>query len=325
MKVGLDATPLTVATGGIRRYTEELHRALAAAFPQDEFALLGQRGWSRWWSIGLPWTLTHEKFDLFHGTDFAVPYLPVRPTVMTLHDLSPWRGYPASERVRRRTPWLLRMRLATMIITPTEAVRQEAIDMFRLSRAIVVTVPEAAGAEFRPAEIRTGEPCYFLMVGTAGPRKNIGVVLEAFRELRRENQEVELWIAGRGEHYPAEQGVRLLGAVPDEELPGLYQQAQSLLFPSLYEGFGLPLLEAMQCGTPVIASKDPALMEVSGGAALHADAQNGRAWLAAMREVIGSGRAGQREGGLRRAAEFSWQRAARMTHDVYLEACARHG
>ncbi|MCC6586165.1 MAG: glycosyltransferase family 4 protein [Bryobacterales bacterium] len=337
MKAALDRTPLTVATGGIRRYTEELHRALMAAFPEDEFALLGQRGcsrwrsrwwsrwWSPWWSMGLPWTLVRERFDLFHGTDFAVPYLPVRPAVMTLHDLSPWRGFPASDRVRRRTPWLLRMRLATMIITPTEAVRREAIEMFRLPGSIVVTVPEAAGAEFHPVEQRTSGPGYFLMVGTAGPRKNMHVVLEAFRELRRENQKVELWIAGRGEHGPPEPGVRVLGMVRDEELPGLYQQARALLFPSLYEGFGLPLLEAMQCGTPVVASQDPALVEVSGGAALHADARDTRAWLEAMRELLASGGVRQREAGLRRASGLSWQRTARMTRDVYLEACARYG
>lgn len=325
MKVGLDATPLSVATGGIRRYTEELHRALAETFPEDEFALLRQRGWSRWWSLGLPWTLVNEKFDIFHGTDFAVPYLPVRPAVMTLHDLSPWRGFPTSERVKRRTPWLLRMRLAAMIITPTETVRQEAIEMFQLPRSIVVAVPEAAGPEFRPVELQPGIPCYFLTVGTAGPRKNMGVLLDAFREFRHEAPTVELWIAGRGEYGSLQPGVRFLGAVPDQDLPRLYGQAQALLFPSFYEGFGLPLLEAMQCGTPVIASNDRALVEVSGGAALHADAQDGQAWLGAMRAVLRSGGLEQREAGLRRAAQFSWQRTARMTRDVYVEACARHG
>lgn len=325
MKAALDATPLAVAAGGIGRYTRELRRALAATYPDDEFALLKQRGWSRWWSAGLPWTLARRGFDVFHGTDFAVPYLPVCASVMTLHDLSPWKGYPATDRVRRRTPWLIRLRLATMIITPTEAVRREAIEMFRLPPAIVATVPEAAGAEFRPpAETGRTAP-YFLMVGAAGPRKNAEVALAAFRQLRQESDSVELWLAGHTDAGAAEPGVRPLGAVADEELPALYGNAAAVLVPSRYEGFGLPLVEAMRCGAPVIASDDLALVEVGGGAALHAGVDDGHAWLAAMRTVLSPHSAELREAGLRRAADFSWERTARLTYDVYREALARHG
>src|SRR5687768_18045347 len=113
MKIALDATPLTVSTGGIRRYTEVLAEALHATFPGDECCLLSpSTSWcdQRWWSCGLPLRLVRENFDVFHGTDFAVPYLPVCARVMTLHDLSPWKAAPwqnASDRVRRRTPLLL--------------------------------------------------------------------------------------------------------------------------------------------------------------------------------------------------------------------------
>lgn len=322
MKTALDATPLTVATGGIRRYTEELHRALSAAFPDDEFNLLRQPAHlRRWWSAGLPLELVRGRYDVFHGTDFAVPYLPVRPSVMTLHDLSPWRGFPASERVRQRTPWLLKLRLATMVITPTEAVRREAMEYFGLPAGRVVAIPEAPFLPGHPG--RTGDgPPYLLFAGTVGPRKNLEVAVEAWREVRR-TEPVDLVIAGRGEVAP-EPGLRCVGAVPDEELAELYANAAAFVFPSFYEGFGLPVLEAMSCGTPVITSRDPALVEVSGGAALHADARDVREWVTAIRTVL-SAEEPWRAAGLARAAEFSWERTARLTYDVYQEAVARFG
>lgn len=326
MKVALDATPLTIATGGIRRYTEELHRALHAAFPNDRFDLLGQPAHvKRWWSAGLPLELVRRGYDVFHGTDFAVPYLPVRPSVMTLHDLSPWKGFPASDRVRQRTPWLLKLRLATMIITPTEAVRREAITYFGLPPGRVAAVPEAPLS--LKADVKTGvktgdSPYYLLFVGTVGPRKNLEIVLEAWREVRQSHP-VELVIVGRGE-VQAEPGLRHLGPVPDSELPTLYSNAAALVFPSLYEGFGLPVLEAMRFGVPVIASRDAALVEVSGGAALHADALNAREWIAAIRAVLDDPQP-WRTASLARAAHFSWERTARLTYDVYQEAIARFG
>lgn len=322
MKAALDATPLTVTTGGIRRYTEELHRALGAAFPGDEFRLLQQPGHvRRWWSTGLPLELVRGRYDVFHGTDFAVPYLPVRPSVMTLHDLSPWRGFPASERVRQRTPWLLKLRLATMVITPTEAVRREACEYFGLPAGRVVAVPEASRAWEHQARIGGG-PQYLLFAGTVGPRKNLDTVVEAWREVRR-TEPVDLVIAGRGEIAP-EPGLRCVGAVPDEDLAELYANAAAFVFPSFYEGFGLPVLEAMSCGTPVITSRDAALVEVSGGAALHADARAVREWVTAIRTVLAAPEP-WRAAGLARATQFSWERTARLTYDVYQEAVARFG
>ncbi len=322
MKVALDATPLTVATGGIRRYTEELQRALTTAFPGDEFHLAGQPAHvKRWWSAGLPLELIRRGYHVFHGTDFAVPYLPVRPAVMTLHDLSPWRGFPASGRVRRRTPWLLKLRLATMVITPTQAVRREAIAYFGIPPGRVVAVPEAPMMFEAKADIGD-RPRFLLFAGTVGPRKNLEIVLQAWREVRRTHL-LELVIAGRGDVTP-EPGLRHLGPVPDHELAALYANAAAFVFPSLYEGFGLPVLEAMSLGAPVIASRDPALLEVAGGAALHADARDVREWIAAIHTVLSTPEP-WREAGLAQAALFSWERTARLTYDVYQEAVTRFG
>ena len=261
--------------------------------------------------------------ELFHGTDYSVPYVPLRPSVMTLHDLSPWLDpawQPDASRVRRRTPRLLRMGLATMVITPTETVRRAAIERFKLSPDRVVAVPLAAGDLFKPPLVAAkprGTP-YFLFVGTREPRKNVARLIDAWREVRK-TAAVDLVLVGRN-HAPAEEhGLRVLGEVPDSDLPGLYSGALACVYPSLYEGFGLPVLEAMQCGALVITSRDPAIVEVSGDAALHVDAEDTAALAEAMRAVAANPDdfAEVRQRALARAAQFSWQKTARLTREVY--------
>lgn len=333
MRVALDATPLIVPTGGIRRYVEELARALNEQFPNDNFDLISDQPnppeglERRWWLWGVQREMDRRGTDLFHGTDFAVPYLPLRPSVMTLHDLSPWR-FDASQRVRTRTPLLLGFGLATMIITPSEAIRREAIQEFRLAPARVVAVPEAAPAWMTPVEVAPVETPYFLYVGTIEPRKNVSAILTAWRALRRERQ-VDLVLAGRlapKQVPPAvESGLRLLGPVADRELPRLYSGATAVLYPSHYEGFGLPVLEAMQCGAIVITSRDPALLETGGDAAIALDAADTRAWVDAMRAALTNKTmvATRREASFRQAARFSWTRTAKETYEVYLAAQRR--
>jgi glycosyltransferase involved in cell wall biosynthesis len=262
--------------------------------------------------------------ELFHGTDYSVPYVPLRPSVMTLHDLSPWLDpawQPTAGRVRRRTPRLLKMGLATMVITPTEAVRRAAIDRFQLAPDRVIAVPLAAGEIFKPAPpVSFGAP-YFLFVGTREPRKNVVRLIDAWREVRK-TITVDLILAGRNHAHADEPGLRVLGEVPDAELPGLYSGALACLYPSLYEGFGLPVLEAMQCGALVITSRDLAILEVSGDAAVHVDAEDTAALAEAMRAVAtnSDGFDDLRQKALARAAQFSWQKTARLTRDVYDDA-----
>jgi glycosyltransferase involved in cell wall biosynthesis len=330
----LDATPLTVPTGGVTRYTWELARALAAQNAKDQYWLLSDQVFAmppaaaanlhqgdgprtpaerRWWLWGLEREMMRRGVEVFHGTDFSVPYFARRPSVMTVHDVSPWLFKDASARVRRRVPLLLRGKIPTMIITPSEAVRRDAMARFRLDPERIVAIPLAASTAFRPVET-SGQP-YFLFVGTLEPRKNIGRLIEAWRELRK-SEEIDLVLAGRvrdGFAAPAEEsGLRILGAVREEELPALYSGAAAFVYPSLYEGFGLPVLEAMQCGATVITSRDPAIMEVSGGAAIHVDATDVRALTEAMRA-----RPMRREESLKRAAQFTWAKTARATREVY--------
>lgn len=328
MHIALDGTPLSVSSGGLRRYTEELTAALRHAFPEDRCDIITGTGRRLWWSAGLPWSLATRRVDVFHGTNFEVPYIPVCASVLTLHDLSPWlkpEWHCAADRVRRRVPVLIGLGLPTLILTPTEAVRSQVMERFGVSRDRVMVVPEGPKAfDVPPASMPSHEP-YFLFVGTVEPRKNVPTLIRAWRPLHR-RYGVRLVIAGRNRadapSLPPEPGLLLLGEVTDAHLAELYTGALATVYPSLYEGFGLPVLEAMACGTPVITSRDPALVEVSGGAAIHAGDEE---LTAAMEQLLNdpAERLRRKEMGLRRAAGFSWARTARLTREVYAEAIRR--
>lgn len=352
MRLALDATPLTVKTGGVTRYTAELARALGEEFPADEVWLLSDQEFvnpaaevpnvrcgpgprnvleRRWWLWGLPRELARLEVEVFHGTDFAVPYRQVRPGVMTVHDLSPWLDpgwHRAAGRIRKRTPVLLRRGLATMVITPSEAVRREVVDRFGLEPDVVVAIPLAARGLFHPTATIGGGPRYFLYVGTLEPRKNLQMLVESWREVRKSHG-VDLKLVGRRrEDFPElqpEAGLEILGDVRDEELPALYSGAIACVYPSFYEGFGLPVLEAMQCGAAVITSRDAAITETAGGAALQLDAGDERGWVEALSAAAGEPEwlLELRRKGLRRAGEFTWRRTAVLTHEVYVEAVRR--
>jgi alpha-1,3-rhamnosyl/mannosyltransferase len=349
MRVAIDATPLTLSSGGLQRYTQELSVALAENFPQDEFYLVSDQRFGmphtaplnlrrgggprvpaerRWWLWGLNRELQRLEAGLFHGTDFAVPYLARRPSVLTLHDLSPWMDaawHPDADRVRQRTPLLIGLGFATMIVTPSEAVRKQAIERFRIHPDRIRAVPHAAAACFRPLPAPPGAP-YFLYAGTLEPRKNISGLVAAWREVRRLHL-VDLVLAGRRRpdfaQLSPEPGLQIIGEVSDERLAQLLAGTLAFVYPSFYEGFGLPVLEAMQCGACVIASRDPAITEVAAGAALGAGSHD--ELVRAMLDIAAHPERAEpwRERGLRRAAEFSWRRTAQLTHQVYEEALQR--
>lgn len=346
MIAALDATPLTLTSGGLARYVNELSLALARQFPDDTYALLSDQPFAlpegapanliagpragrreRWWLRGVRRAIAATGSQVFHGTNFEVPYLGRTPAILTIHDLSPWRNpawHAGAGRVRRRTPWLIRLHRARMILTVSEAVRREVVSYFGVAEDRVRAIPLAASDRFRPVAGQPGKP-YFVFVGTLEPRKNVTALVEAWRETRAETG-AGLLIAGRPRAdfvpIPPDEGITLRGEVPDNELPRLFSGAVALVYPTLYEGFGLPVLEAMQCGCPVITSRDPAVTEVSGGAAIHTGST--REIADAMRAVAASPelRRELRERGVARAAHFSWARTARETHDLYREILA---
>jgi glycosyltransferase involved in cell wall biosynthesis len=354
MIAALDATPLILTSGGLARYVAELARALARDYPDDTYVLLSDqkfalpddspanlvsvsghvenKGDKRWWLRGVRRAIAESGAQIFHGTNFEVPYIGSTPTILTIHDLSPWRDpawHTGADRVRMRTPWLIRLKRARMILTVSDAIRREIVSRFQVPADRVRAIPLAASENFRPVAVEgTGGRPYFLFVGTLEPRKNLPALVEAWRATRAETG-ADLLIAGRTRAdfvpiSPAE-GIQLLGEVSDGELPRLLSGALAFVYPTLYEGFGLPVLEAMQCGCPVITSCDPAVTETAAGAAIHADSI--REISAAMVALAGNPeqRREWREKGLARATRFSWSRTARATRDLYEELLAGAG
>jgi glycosyltransferase involved in cell wall biosynthesis len=299
--------------------------------------------WSLWHA---PRDLRRHPVDLFHGvTGFELPPRGPWALVTTVHDLIPLR-LPAVVPARHR--WAVRcllggaLRRADRVIAVSEVTRQEILARYRLPPERVVVVPEAAGPEFRPptaetlaaARARYGlERPYVLSVGLLEPKKNLVALLDAVARLRRAGEwgTAELLVVGargwgpdpaaRAHALGLADTVRFLGGVPDHDLPALYGGARAFAFPSLWEGFGLPVLEAMASGTPVVASDRGALPELTAGAALLVEPR-AEPLADALGRLLADGalRARLRAAGLARAAAFSWERTARETLQVYRAA-----
>lgn len=279
---------------------------------------------------------------LFHATEHLLLPLRGSPTVLTVHDLI-FRRLP--EHHKRLNRWYLNATLplycrrATHIIAVSEATRQDLIAAYAVPPEKITVILEAADPQFRPqpparvAAVRARYALperYLLFVSTIEPRKNLVRLLHAWEPLYRAGEAPPLVIVGkRGwladafyaalETSPAREGVIFTGYVADGDLPALYTAATVFVFPSLYEGFGLPPLEALACGAPVLCSATSSLPEVVGDAALMIDPTDVEAIREGLRHLLADGalRADLRERGLRRAAGFSWERAARETLALY--------
>lgn len=300
-----------------------------------------------WWSVGLPRHLGNTSFDLFHGTNYDVPLRRRCATVLTIHDLSQLlhpETHPKRSvaRARRRLP--LMARTADVIITPTENVRREVCEQLKANPAKVFAVPEAARSCFSPmsfAETQTGRRRlgvndeFLLTVGTLEPRKNLAVLVSAFEALMRERpgSKTQLVIAG-GQGWlsealftaikksPVRDRILLTDYLHDEDLRTLYSSCRAFIYPSVYEGFGLPPLEAMACGAPVIASRIPAIEETTAAAALLFNPQSQEELTKRLLELSTNDdlRSRLANAGQKRALEFSWEKTAQLTWNVYEEA-----
>jgi glycosyltransferase involved in cell wall biosynthesis len=303
----------------------------------------------RWWSIGLPLYLKRASLDLFHGTNYDLPLWKKCETVLTIHDLS-LLLHPETheEHLVRRARWRLptMARKATMIITPSESVRREVCEHLNIKPERIVAIPEAARRSFHQVplaetiEVRRRlkvEDEFILFVGTIEPRKNLLTLARAMDEILRATRlRPQLVIAGKegwltGELFSylksAQMGerVRFTGYVSDADLRALYSSCRVFVYPSVYEGFGLPPLEAMACGAPVITSRIPSIIETTGEAALLVSPTDYQELARSIIHLLTN--SGERErrssAGLRRATGFSWERTARATLNVYCEALKR--
>ncbi len=248
-----------------------------------------------------------------------------KPRVITLHDFQHHdlpELFSKSRRVFRRFAYDRAARRARAVIVPSEFVRERALERLGIDPARVHVIAHGVEHEaFRPS----GEAREHFLVYPARPwkHKNHARLLQAFVDLRREVPGLRLVLTGEGleELSPLPDGVDVLGSVSHEELASLYRRAACLVFPSLYEGFGLPLLEAMASGCPVAASNRSAIPEVCGDAAVLFDPEDVHAIVNGVREALA--RADElRERGLARAASFTWEECARRHDAVYLSVAS---
>ena len=290
--------------------------------------------------------LREVEADVVHFTNGMLPLMSPVPTVVTIHDMS-LRLYPRYHPLRRvilNRPLVdLAARRADMIITPSESAKRDIIRIYNMDPSRVRVVYEAAAPSFArvtdTAELERVRRRYnlgeriILYVGTIEPRKNLPTLIDAFAARRRagelRHQLVCVgpygWLSrGIDEQIVRSQvadAIRFTGYVPFEDLPALYSLAELFVYPSMYEGFGLPVVEAMACGVPVITGRTAALSEIGGGAIVEIDRIEPDALGRALVEVAGSRE--RREDlsgrGLARAEAFSWQRAARESLEIYRE------
>jgi alpha-1,3-rhamnosyl/mannosyltransferase len=367
MKIGIDGIPLAELKTGVGHYTFEIAREVARQSPSDSFEVLSHLPFSNlepapanlsfikhpvngvtkhWWTIGLPLYIKRARLDLFHGTNYDVPVWGGCPTVLTIHDLSQLL-FPATHearrvrRARRRLPVMSRR--ATIIITPTEAVKSEVCEHLHVPREKVVVVNEAPRRSFQPMPLDEASATvrrfglddeFILYVGTIEPRKNLITLVKAFEDvLRSTTLRPQLVIAGKkgwltDELFAyidsAKLGDRLCltGYLGDDELRALYSACRVMVYPALYEGAGLPTLEAMACGAPVITTNTPAIAEMVGDNARLFAVADARALAQHLVELLTTpaARESMSRAGINYAAQFTWERAAAETLQVYQKA-----
>jgi glycosyltransferase involved in cell wall biosynthesis len=356
LRIGIDATLVRPdRLSGVERYAISLIRGLVAAAPGElvlftrpdapealtsldveqrraplQSRVLVDQAW-------LPTAALLAKVDLLHTLAFPTPLLWRRRSVMTVHDATPWL-FPETTSVGMRCYYRplypQALRRAEVILTGSEAARDDLVRAAGVARERIRVTPYGVDGRFFEATRPEGPRApYLLAVGTLEPRKNLPVLIEAFRLLRGEGRDLQLVLVGRrgwSESLPLgnlEPHVRLTGAVPDAELPALYAGAACFVIPSLYEGFGLPLAEAMAAGIPAVASDIGALREVGGATVRYADASSAESFAAQLRAALDDR---ERSQGMAvaaqdRARRFTWEACAAATLAVYRELAVGAG
>jgi len=354
--VAFDGHSLGSPAGGVRRYASELFAALSrrddvaviavgasphAALPTG--VLLAPAGptvpTNLGWSVtGLPLTARNVRADVFHAPAYTAPLWGCRPLVVSIHDVSYARRpewYPNRLDPMRLAFYARSARRADRVVACSTFSRDEIVAAYQLDPERIDVVPLAVGSAFSPVPERRRE-LFVLHVGDLHLRRNLRMLLQAIVELRRSESSlasIRLVLAGadRGELAPLRDLARRLNAVDaleyagvpgDDDLAELYRTASLFAYPSRYEGFGLPVLEAMSSGCPVVSSDAGSLPEVAGSSAILIPPEDAGAWRDAIRHVLlDPGRASElAQAGLRRAMTFTWDRTAEATLASYRRA-----
>lgn len=311
MRVGVDISPLVQTRAGTARHVRGLVGALRDP-PGIELELLSFGGAGRmssvardalWYPRGIG--RRARGLDLLHCTTFRGPAGGPVPTVLTVHDLAILRypeAFPPWHRLYGRAGLTRVLRAADAIVAVSEFTKAETTALTGVPTERIRVVPNGVDPAFTP-EGPVAEGDYVLAVATLEPRKNLARVVEAARAAGEELRVV----GARGWGEVDVEG--WVGELPDHELAALYRGARCVLYPSLYEGFGLPVLEAMACGVPAVTSLGTAMEEVAGGAAVLVDPHDVDAIAQGIAEAVAR-RAELVPCGLARAAELTWERAA---------------
>jgi glycosyltransferase involved in cell wall biosynthesis len=319
MRVGIDVSPLVQTRAGTARY-------LSGLLAHNEYERLSFGGGSRlatitrdayWYPLALPRAARKRGISVLHCPTFRGPFHSAVPVVVTVHDLAVLRHPGTFNPWTRRYSRLAVPRVAQgarRLIAVSEFTRRELVELLRVPEEKIRVIPNAVGEPFGPDGPKA-EGDYVLAVGTLEPRKNLAAAQQAAQRLA-----VELRVVG-AQGWGGVETAGWLGRVSDERLAELYRGARCLVYPSLYEGFGIPVLEAMACGTPVVTSAGGATEEVAGGAAVLVDPLD-PASIAAGLEEAASRREELTGLGLERARGFTWERVAAETWQVYEEAAA---
>jgi len=352
--IAFDGRALASPAGGVRRYVTELFGALAAAHPDVRWVGIGAPAtgyppgieslpvsWTAptnlgWMATGLPHAARRLRPTLLHAPAYASPLAPGCPVVLTLHDVSYARHpewYPGKLDPVRRWFYARSATSAARIVTDSSFSRDEIVAAYGVDAACIHVVPLAAAPGFVPATTDVRRSLTVLHVGDLHPRRNLSMLLDVVIALRTSVPTLTTLVlrligtdrgiapALRAQAAAAGHADALIidGAIPEDALVLAYQTATVLAYPSQYEGFGLPLLEAMACGTPVVASRAASMPEVVGDAGVLVPPTDRAEWVAALRRVCTeTGVARQMsDAGLRRAATFTWARTAELTFAAY--------
>jgi glycosyltransferase involved in cell wall biosynthesis len=360
LRVGFDMTPAHAHSAGISRYTRDLSAALvrtpgvhverlvapdAAGAARLQRTLRGANRLLTYYPAQLERTAVRRDVDVIHCPGPMVPLRSSLPLVVTVHDVLAWRApelFSRSGAAQQRLLVSRAARRAQRIIVASEFTRSELVDLVGVPPDRVTAVPLGVDRRFQPIEPepmqlahRFGIPPkpFVLWVGTPEPRKNLTTLLRAFGLVRRRAPDLVLVVVGidRVEDRDLDRELERLGAsvirpgfVTDDDLVALYSATACLVFPSLNEGFGLPPLEAMACGAPVVASNSSSIPEVVGDAGILVDATDPDDIADGIERVVLSEEttADLRRRGLERSREFTWHRCAQLTVAAYHEALA---
>jgi glycosyltransferase involved in cell wall biosynthesis len=332
VKVGIDVSPLALSRAGTARYLRSLLAGLQnEPVEVTRYELPGSgrlrklRRDTAWYQAALPRVARADGVEVLHCPTQRAPVRPGLPLVVTIHDVAVLRHPKAFNLWTRRYSSLTLpaiARAATTIIVGSEFSRDEVVELLNVPEAKIRVIPYGVGGSFTTPEEAAAPGDYVLAVSTLEPRKNLPRLVEAFRRADLDGLELRIVGAeGWGGVELSGDGVRWLGEISDAELARQYRGAACAAYVSLYEGFGLPVLEAMASGTSVVAPAGRPYTEFADGVAVLVDPLDPDSIAHGLREAIEQ-RADLGRRGLDRAKEFSWQRAAEAHVEVYREAAA---